>query len=386
MSLYITDENGELHKLAGAGGGSSIVVDSELNAESENPVQNKVLYNPVTFAESERQKSKNLFNINAPRVVQGGHSFVNGNTITVEAGGSTETDAVFGLIAVKENTTYYIGANSSIKRLLFRIYDENKNVITSAIPNWQYNQHWKASYHDFETTDIITQITIPQGAKYLALQTSWQSFEYTISNVIISEYSDVDNYQEWNGEIIREKEVASLLNNGGGSAESELVAEVALTEASQEITFNNLDIADDGGIYDFVLTVPYVSETYVYVKINNITSGYASIIEVMYYSSSGNPDHSFVNAQNKNYWEIGYNFGAGSCVGTITLNNGIVSCHTKYYAQKGVSGALLTTGGQVNASNITSITFGTVVGGGPAFPVGTTVKIFKRDTNVQTRS
>lgn len=45
MSLYITDNNGELHKLAGAGGGagSEVIADSELNAESENPVQNKVV-------------------------------------------------------------------------------------------------------------------------------------------------------------------------------------------------------------------------------------------------------------------------------------------------------------------------------------------------------
>lgn len=45
MSLYITDENGVLHKIAGAGGGSgaNVVVDSELSETSENPVQNKVI-------------------------------------------------------------------------------------------------------------------------------------------------------------------------------------------------------------------------------------------------------------------------------------------------------------------------------------------------------
>lgn len=240
MSLYITDDNGKLHKLAGAGGGagSTINVDSELNAQSENPVQNK--------------------------------------------------------------------------------------VITEELNN---------RYTKSEVDDLL---------------------------------SDIET--------------------GGGSAESELVAEVTLTEASQEITFNNLDIADDGGIYDFVLTVPYVAETYVYMKINNITSGYASIITTMIYYSTGKPESNLINAQNKNNWEIGYNFGDGSCVGTITLNNGVVSCHTKYYAKKEINGVLITTSGQVNASNITSITFGTVVGGGPAFPVGTIVKIFKRDTNVQTRS
>lgn len=39
-------------------------VEDFLSATSANPVQNKVLYYPVTFAESERQKSKNLFKSN----------------------------------------------------------------------------------------------------------------------------------------------------------------------------------------------------------------------------------------------------------------------------------------------------------------------------------
>lgn len=185
-------------------------------------------------------------------------------------------------------------------------------------------------------------------------------------------------------------ELHKLAGAGGGFVPSidsgTLVAETTLATDTREITFNNLNLSADGGIYDFVLTVPYVSETYVYVKINNITSGYTSIITAVIYYTDGTPEASLVNAQNKNYWEIGYNFGDGSCIGTLTLNNGIVSCFTKYYAKKESNGVFMTASGQVNASNITSITFGTVVGGGPAFPVGTTVKIFKRDTNVQTRS
>lgn len=39
-------------------------VDDALSNTSKEPVQNKVLYDPVTFAESERQKSKNLLDIN----------------------------------------------------------------------------------------------------------------------------------------------------------------------------------------------------------------------------------------------------------------------------------------------------------------------------------
>lgn len=63
MSIYLTDEHGKLHKVAGAGYGE---IDNKLNKESTNPVQNKVIYNPVTFAESERQKTLNLFTTNNP--------------------------------------------------------------------------------------------------------------------------------------------------------------------------------------------------------------------------------------------------------------------------------------------------------------------------------
>lgn len=50
MAIYISDSNGILKKVAGAGGGSSgesIIVDSVLNSESVNPVQNKVITNAL---------------------------------------------------------------------------------------------------------------------------------------------------------------------------------------------------------------------------------------------------------------------------------------------------------------------------------------------------
>lgn len=155
----------------------------------------------LAFAESERQKSKNLFNINAPRFIQGGHTSVSGNTITVEAGGSTEKDAVFGLIPVKENATYYIGGNTSNKRIQFRLYDTNKNLVNQNPSGWIYNQYWEGSYKDFDTIDIITEMTIPSGVAYIAFFTAWWGSETTVSNLIISEYPDVEDYQPYNGPI-----------------------------------------------------------------------------------------------------------------------------------------------------------------------------------------
>jgi hypothetical protein len=62
MSLYATDSNGKLHKIAGNGIGDISVVDAQLDIKSTNPVQNKVLYEPVSFAEEERVLStKNLW-------------------------------------------------------------------------------------------------------------------------------------------------------------------------------------------------------------------------------------------------------------------------------------------------------------------------------------
>lgn len=62
MSLYATDSNGKLHKIAGNGIGDISAVDAQLDSKSTNPVQNKVLYEPVSFAEEERVLStKNLW-------------------------------------------------------------------------------------------------------------------------------------------------------------------------------------------------------------------------------------------------------------------------------------------------------------------------------------
>lgn len=60
MSIYLSDGNKKLKKLAGR----LNKIDDTLDLASKNPVQNKTLYNPVTFAEAERQKSKNLCPVN----------------------------------------------------------------------------------------------------------------------------------------------------------------------------------------------------------------------------------------------------------------------------------------------------------------------------------
>lgn len=205
------------------------VENNELGLSSETELT-------LDFAEAERQKSKNLFNINGQRLIQGGHTSVSGNTITVESGGSSEDDAEFGLIPVKEYATYYISAYSNNRRIQFRLYDTNKNLVNQNPSGWVYNQYWEGSYKDFETTDIITQMTIPSGVAYIAFFTAWFGGETIYSNLMVSEYSDVEDYQPYNGAIVHEKEVAGL--RGTVLWENPNPAEIF---SSQTLTLNSDD-------------------------------------------------------------------------------------------------------------------------------------------------
>ena len=112
MAIYISDSNGILKKVAGAGGGSSgesIVVDSVLNSASANPVQNKALYNPVTFAENERKKSKNLLNLgNKTETINGVTVEVANSKITMSGAPSNIGDIFIDIpeMTLKANKTY----------------------------------------------------------------------------------------------------------------------------------------------------------------------------------------------------------------------------------------------------------------------------------------
>ena len=73
MGIYLSDEQGRLKKVADDLPIVTRGIDTQLNSESTNPVQNKVLYEPVSFAESERHKGKNLFDFD--RILYNGKAF-----------------------------------------------------------------------------------------------------------------------------------------------------------------------------------------------------------------------------------------------------------------------------------------------------------------------
>lgn len=196
----------------------------------------------VDFAEAERQKSKNLFNINSFST-KSERTTVSGNTITQMAGGSSEMSSVWSLIPVKPNTTYYIGANiktSGDRILIFRFFDSNKNIVEQGTTGWTYNSYYKGSFQTYTMEDVLTTIQIPSNVSYIAMCISWRAQEQIISNVIISEYSDIENYTEHYGQISRKGDV-----------------EIQFAESERQKSKNLLALYDgDHRIYDTSISVP----------------------------------------------------------------------------------------------------------------------------------
>lgn len=111
-------------------------VDNSMSNTSINPVQNKVLYNPVEFAEMERQKSKNLLRIikdySRTASVSDGLLTIDKDTqlITITGpegtGGWLSNINIIEPVTLKANTTYTLSVqhfdNSTIVGTAYRVF------------------------------------------------------------------------------------------------------------------------------------------------------------------------------------------------------------------------------------------------------------------------
>ena len=154
------------------------------------------------FAESERQKSKNLFNMSSAQLSGTATISINGNTLTVSNNG--DYGYVGFTVNVKPNTTY------TLSRLLNIVTSGNEN--TGDIGIYLSNEvvGFKAdsseNYITFTTGDE-TEITmyfyvIPWG------YTGTGAVEF--SNIQLEEGSVVTDYQPYNGAIVHEKDIADV--------------------------------------------------------------------------------------------------------------------------------------------------------------------------------
>ena len=158
-------------------------VDSSLNSTSVNPVQNKVLYDPVTFAESERQKSKNLFNKDA---VLKNHE-INGNNGTIAA--STDYWVSDYIRVVGMSSVYISSTKTSGSSNVF--YDNNYNILSISS----------------KTNGVLS---IPSNAVYMRCNGLMSELE---NNIQIEEGSVATEYQAYNGPIVHDKQLNEQLSN-----------------------------------------------------------------------------------------------------------------------------------------------------------------------------
>lgn len=93
--------------------GNSVTIDDTLSSTSTNPVQNKVLYNPVSFAENERQKSSNLLPLITSGTYPHASNFltISGDSFHFSSVSSTNASAVlyhqvYNKIYLKSGTQY----------------------------------------------------------------------------------------------------------------------------------------------------------------------------------------------------------------------------------------------------------------------------------------
>lgn len=179
---------------------TSINTDITPIASSENLITSGGVhdYPSVTFAESERQKSKNLFNINKVEFKAGSEAFstLSNGTITINAGnGFCYISSLTNLCNLKPNIPYtlsYVTSNG-------RSYIYQYNSINTGF-NWSNGE-----------TKIFTQEELNKISDNLLLFYGSDTEAATYSNIQIEEGSVATDYQPYNGAIVHEKDIKPIL-------------------------------------------------------------------------------------------------------------------------------------------------------------------------------
>ena len=175
--------------------GDTPEIDSALSSTSTNPVQNKVLYNPVTFAESERQKSKNLI----PFPFYDGNSKTdNGITFTVN---NNQSILVTGSITNHDsNANFYLASNMPLKAGTYKIFKDSSNADIEAVVRVDNRPHFGEFTLSSDTTIEIL-VRVPNF--------STQTYNHIVK-VMVYEGDRDTNWQPYNGAIVHEKQIADV--------------------------------------------------------------------------------------------------------------------------------------------------------------------------------
>lgn len=183
-----------------------INVDSALSATSTNPVQNKVLYDPVVFAESERQKSKNLLEVNngLNATNLGLHVQINNNIITVD--GAIASGAAAINIATF-NPKIYAGKTYTLS------FKDYSNLSSFDITTTGTRNDGTQRFNMLNLTSSITNQTITADVDYELKIEVYAGASSTISGTFklqLEEGSVATEYQPYNGAIVHEKQLPKI--------------------------------------------------------------------------------------------------------------------------------------------------------------------------------
>ena len=193
-----------------------IDVDSALNTTSTNPVQNKVLYNPVVFAENERQKSKNLCCLkNETMSVAGVTMIYDSINQTIELNGTSTGD--INIMSNIRNILPII-SNSLGKTYSFTVLIESGNISNNfgvylgSLDSDIWSDRFTIWVNKGITVSSLT-FTVSTNHTYDTL------FVYLLKGTVVNnlklkvqieEGSVATSYQPYNGAIVHEKEIADV--------------------------------------------------------------------------------------------------------------------------------------------------------------------------------
>lgn len=155
----------------------------------------------INFAESERQKSKNLFNINATRKNTNANSSVSNNTLNVN-GTSADTYTIY-VIDVKPNTNYTVSSNVEI--VTSNNYTGRIGIFNEAVSKYidSFEPNNNSVVGTFNTGDNSKVSVI----FYSATGGSYTKSEVNFSNIQIEEGTVATDYHKWSGKTLHEEDL-----------------------------------------------------------------------------------------------------------------------------------------------------------------------------------
>lgn len=180
---------------------TSMNTDTTPTANSENLITSGGVhdYPAITFAESERQKSKNVLDINKAEFKSNSQTFstLSNGTITINAGNQfCYISSLTNLCNLKPNIPYTLSYVTNNGYSYIYQYIEGATGFT-----WNNGE-----------TKIFSQADLDRIANNLLLLYGSTDSTVTYSNIQIEEGSTATDYQPYNGEIVNEKKLNEIVN------------------------------------------------------------------------------------------------------------------------------------------------------------------------------